>query len=124
MLGFSLTISELKAQPTRRLHRIIEDAADHREIPGIIRYELQGQQVSYIEKITPWWCAGKLIELVEDHRINGAIMLYRGGYPFLFTVRGRDIIDSIVNVEGSRHTDLVHVLQPETMYLLEAWDQS
>ena len=124
MLGFSLTISELKVQPTRRLHRIIEDTADHREIPGIIRDELQGQQVTYIEKITPWWCVGKLVELVEDHYANGATMLYRGGYPFLFTVRGRDIIDSIVNVEGSRHTDLIYVLQPETMYLLEAWDQS
>lgn len=51
-------------------------------------------------------------------------MLYRGGYPFLFTARGRDIIDSIVNVDGSRHADLLEVLRPERMYLIEAWDQS
>lgn len=124
MLGFSLKISELKAQPTRKLHRTIEDETDRRAIPGIIRDELEGQQVSYIDLVTPWWCAGRLLELVEDHRANGATMLYRGGYPFLFTVRGRDIIDSIVNVDGSRHHDLIHVIQPEAMYLVEAWDQS
>jgi len=124
MLGFSLKISELKTQLTRKLHRTIEDETDRRSIPGIIRDELEGKQVSYIDKITPWWCTGRLLELVEDHRANGATMLYRGGYPFLFTVRGRDIIDSIVNVDGSRHHDLIHVIQPEVMYLVEAWDQS
>lgn len=124
MLGYSLSISELKAQPTRRLHRAIEDTADRREIPEIIRDELQGQNVAYIHIVTPWWSMGPLIELVEDHHANGATMLHRSGYPFLFTVRGRDLIDTIVNVDGSRHGDLLHVLKPEIMYLAEAWDQS
>jgi len=124
MIGFSLKISELKMQPTRGLHRIIEDTADYRDIPEIIRDELQGQQVTYISEVTPWWSVSRLVELVENHQANGATMFCRSGYPFLFTVRGRDIIGSIVNVDGSRHHDLIHVLQPETMYLFEAWDQS
>lgn len=124
-LGYSLSISELKDSISRNL---IAEAREKQKKPGhaaeCIRDALQGKRVSYSSSVTPWWSVNRLIEAIENRRADGTLIHHGGGYPFLFTARGRTIIEEIAEVEGSRHEELAEDLDPDELYFVEAWDLS
>lgn len=121
MIGYSMKISELKCSLSRKIltraRRSLDDST-----PDALREQLQGEQVSYISVVTPWWTPAALLKVTEER--SGGTVLIDSGYPFLLIVSGRTIIEEIAEVEGSRHEDLKELLDPETLYLVEAWDQS
>ena len=121
MIGYSMKISELKCSLSRKIltkaRRSLEDST-----PDELREQLQGEQVSYISAVTPWWTPASLVRAAEE-RESGTVLL-DSGYPFLLIVSGRTIVEEIAEVEGSRHEELKETLAPERLYLVEAWDQS
>lgn len=120
MLGYDMRISELKCSLSRKIltgaRRSPESSAT------ALREQLQGEPVSYISSVTPWWSFGRLVEVAKE-RESGTVLI-GSGYPYLLIVSGRAIIEEIAEVEGSRHSELKDVLHPEKLYLVEAWDQS
>ena len=123
MIGFSLKVSELKQQLSRKIIREARRLEDS-ESTDYLRSTLAGGAVSYSSDVAPWWCPGNLREVVEERGDGGAIVLHSGGYPLLLIAPGSTIIEEIAEVEGSRQEELKAVLNPETLYLVEAWDQS
>ena len=122
MLGYSLKVSELKEQLSRRITREARGlrgsgSADY------LRSALEGKTQSYSSQATPWWCPTSLRDSVED-RGGGGSVIHGSGYPLLLIARGSTIISEVVDVEGSRHGELRALLDPRKLYLVEAWDQS
>lgn len=122
MIGYSLTISELKAPLSRNLLAELRETSA-KKLAERIREKLQGEFLVRYDPVVPWWSVGKLTEKIEERLIEG-IMLHGGAYPYLFTAKGRDIIEEICEVDGSRHGELGDMLEPARFYLCEAWDLS
>ncbi len=122
MIGYSLTISELKAPLSRNL---LADARelDYPQGSELLRFSLQGDFLVRYDPVVPWWSVGKLVDKIEERLIEG-ILLHGGAYPYLFTAKGRDIAEEIGEVDGSRHGELEDMLDPDRFYFCEAWDLS
>lgn len=122
MLGFSLKISELQELPG------VEKVTDawqlrYLKYPEDLRTLLEGERVESIHAVDPWSSVLSLIEAVEANRGDEAL-LYSGGYPYILIARGQSILTHIADAPQSKHDELYDLLERDSLYLLEAWDQS
>lgn len=129
MIGFNLNISELRGEALTD-----ELIAEAQELPygrntDLLRDALRGERIFYTGNLRPWGEMLNLLRAVEENRSLGRI-LDGSGYPYLFTAQGRDIISEIADAARDFPTEKDPVrelngkLDPEALYLLEAWDQS
>lgn len=129
MIGFNLNISELQSEALTD-----ELIATAQELPygrntNLLRNTLRGERIFYTGSLRPWGEMLDLLRSVEEKKSLGRI-LGGSGYPYLFTAQGRDIINKIADAARDLPTEKDPVrelngkLDPETFYLLEAWDLS
>lgn len=122
MIGFNLKISELKGSITEELIARARGLSYGKNLDYLNRM-LRGESVFYTGSLSPWDSVLRLIEYLEAGK-GRCQLLYDGGYPYLFTAQGKDIVHHIADADRSQHTELRTELDPETFYLIEAWDLS
>lgn len=119
-MGYSLKISELKASVGESLLAKANEENYPRNV-GLLREQLEGERISYSSRVTPWWSVNELVgDLKSEPRSS---LLWEDGYPLLFVAPGY-LIQSISHHPSSNQKQLEDLLQPEELYLVEAWDQS
>jgi len=122
MIGFSLSVNELKGSVTEELIAKTRNAG-YRKGLKYLKDELRGNRIFHAERLSPWSSLPELIKYLESG--NGSCqLLYNGGYPYLLIAQGKDIIHHIADAPGSQQTELRELLDGEAFYLLEAWDLS
>lgn len=116
MLGFSVTISELKAQPTTEL---IEDAktGDWQNTIENLDYSFRGEGVAYIPNT--WDVPFPVEEDSLPVSADNERMIYAGGYPTIFTALGSKLISGF-----EKHSEQLTLVKPDTLYLVTVWDLS
>lgn len=124
MIGFSLQISELNGElepgwPSRNPNELkaFPSTADLRSVA-------KGPTLFYSPRVNPWRSVLRLIDIVEASEDSTEVLLISSGYPYLLFARGSSIISAIAEVEESRHRELQTILDPATLYFVEAWDLS
>lgn len=116
MIGFSVTISELKAQPTTEL---IEDAKVGNWQDIIERFDssFRGETVAYIPNT--WDVPFPVEEDSLPVSADNERMIYAGGYPTIFTALGSKLTSGF-----EKHSEQLTLVKPDTLYLVTVWDLS
>ena len=116
MLGFSVTISELKVQPTTEL---IEDAkeGDWQETIERLDCSFRGETIGYIPNT--WNVPFPIKEDSLPVSAENERMIYAGGYPTIFTAMGSRLISGL-----QKDSEQLTAVDPDTLYLVTVWDLS
>lgn len=120
MIGFTLTISELKELPTEELMDEAR-AMVERECAEFLLRSLQGAQVFRHGGVLNWRELGALLRGLGSRR-NGEQALLEHGYPTLLIARGDSLLLRLARPRTELHSELLRTLDHGTLYLVECWD--